>query len=326
MTHVYRIYGLVIDSDSELPYLESVKENKCPIDVTLTLKPTPMSRTLPTKWTKKYPTLNDTPEGVEVWSNKKWFRVEYRIALDIVLIFYLSRNGENLIVDKPICISTEDMKSFILGSTLGCVLRLHKKICLHASVLSYKGNAFALIGNKGAGKSTTSAALLNTGAELMADDIAVLNINALNIMAEAGYPAVRLLPNSLERYTANATQFKSVVSFSDKRYVSIPSPNLDWNFNSELTPLKAIYVLCPRTRMVSSCEISLLTDAESLIAIAPHSYTKYMLNESQKRTEFKSLAEVTRRVSIKKITCTEDLSTLPKIATDILADFQNTMH
>ncbi len=59
---------------------------------------------------------------------------------------------------------------------MGTALRLQGKICLHSSVIAVGEYALAIIGAKGAGKSTTAAALAKRGYPILADDIAVLTV------------------------------------------------------------------------------------------------------------------------------------------------------
>src|SRR5215469_301127 len=49
----------------------------------------------------------------------------------------------------------EDAVTYLLGPVLGFVLRLRGRTCLHASAVAVGGQAIALAGSSGAGKSTT---------------------------------------------------------------------------------------------------------------------------------------------------------------------------
>lgn len=324
MRYFYKAYGLIIDCDSELPFFTPVFHKDSRIDVTITLKGSKPVSSFERNWHRTHPVEKCESRGIEVWAAEGWIRVEYPLNKGGQLTFYLSENGRQLIADKPKSMLFSDMQAFVLGSTFGCLLRQHQKVCLHASVLAYNNKAFALIGHKGAGKSTTSAALLDAGAQLVSDDIAVLNFDQEKIMVEAGYPAIRLLPNSLQHYTDQLSNFKSVVSFSNKKYVPVPSPKLNWEFNSSCLPLEAIYILNTRSKTLDGSKLTTLPNTESLLAITPHSYTPYVLDDAQKKTEFKSLAKVTRSIGIKNISCSDNLNALPNIASNIIRDFVNT--
>ncbi|GAA6137320.1 hypothetical protein NBRC116583_10670 [Arenicella sp. 4NH20-0111] len=324
MRFIYKAYGLVFDSDIELPFFLSTPEERPEVQTSFTLKPEDFSQFKSSKWARRHPLQSSASNGIEVWVNGDWNRLHYPITPDSTLRFYLSNDGTKLVADKPKSMLIDDMRSFVLGSTFGCLLRQRNQICLHASVLSINDRAFALVGYKGAGKSTTSAALLNSGAKLISDDIAVLNFEKNEVIVEPGYPAIRLLPSSLAEYSDTPSKFKSVLSFSDKKYVPVSSPELNWQFNENRLPLEAIYILSSRTKNSNGVSFEPLSNAKAMMSLTPHSYTPYMLNEAQKIAEFKGLAKTIRCVSVKSISCDDDLKMLPNIASSIIADFTHT--
>ena len=57
----------------------------------------------------------------------------------------------------------ERVTAVVVGSVMGCALRLQGIPCLHSSVIAVDNRAIAIIGAKGAGKSTTAAALAQRG-------------------------------------------------------------------------------------------------------------------------------------------------------------------
>lgn len=62
----------------------------------------------------------------------------------------------------------------LVGIGLGLLLHRRGVTCLHGSVVSVRERTIALLGDSGAGKSTTAAALVAEGGALISDDIAAL--------------------------------------------------------------------------------------------------------------------------------------------------------
>lgn len=86
------------------------------------------------------------------------------------------------------------LPSIVAGWTLGYVLLQRGAVCLHGSVVRFRGRTVALLGDSGAGKSTLAAAAVRAGADLLADDVvAILDPNVRRSVA-AGPSSLRLTP------------------------------------------------------------------------------------------------------------------------------------
>lgn len=66
----------------------------------------------------------------------------------------------------------------ILGPIMGWVLFQRGLAVLHSSAISIDDCAIAFMGDKGAGKSTTAAAFLQAGADLITDDLLVIDMSS----------------------------------------------------------------------------------------------------------------------------------------------------
>ncbi|WP_414623449.1 hypothetical protein [Calothrix sp. CCY 0018] len=87
----------------------------------------------------------------------------------------------------------------VFGCVIGTALRLQGKLCLHSSVIKVDNCAIAIIGEKGAGKSTTAAALAKQGYPILADDIAVLTDCGDSFLVQPGYPRLRLWKSAVNQ-------------------------------------------------------------------------------------------------------------------------------
>ena len=275
--------------------------------------------------------------GISVRHSKEWISLAYSKSETEALTFYISLDGSKVVCVKPYAIPISDAESFILGPILGCVLRLRDRICLHASVMEFESKAFAFVGNKGAGKSTTAAALINAGAKLISDDVAVLNANdPSDLTVQAGYPGVRLLPSSLSAFHLNQDNYKRVVSGNNKRYVPLkdsaleaneesqPGESCHWRFQSKPCSLAVIYALGGRQNELIYTQITTLNKQAALMALAPHGYGRRILNMNERANEFKYISQLSKRIPIKSIHCPNKLALLNQIAEEILTDVSTT--
>lgn len=330
--HYYQIYGLNVGINQALPLLPElqIEERKIGVSIDLSNVAAPTF----TNEATCYLTKKDSSNGIELKHFQDWICVAFQRSDTEQLKFYLSKDGAKVVSDNPSSIPPGDIESFILGPILGGVLRLQQRICLHASVMEHEGKAFAFVGNKGAGKSTTAAALLRAGARLISDDVAVLNPNDVNdILVQPGYPGVRLLPRCLSSFGLDQHNYDRVVSGHNKRYVRLSYANKKlntasnqdgWQFQDKACSLKVIYTLNSRQNNLNHTEILPLTKQAALMALTPHSYARSLLNSAQRADEFKYMAHLSQCVKVKSISCPNELTLLPQIANDILADVSNT--
>ena len=82
------------------------------------------------------------------------------------------------VTDREITVDSSDdafARQCVVGPGLGVLLHRRGVLVLHGAALDVGGRAVVLLGDKGAGKSTTAAALLARGARLLADDLVALD-------------------------------------------------------------------------------------------------------------------------------------------------------
>lgn len=116
--------------------------------------------------------------------------------------FRCTRSGDQVILEWPgvrfgvtadrVVVDTEDAISAVvplLQATWSVLLTARGQEALHASVVARDGQALAVVGASGSGKSTAALALLDRGWELVADDL--LTIDGTG-RALTGPPFIRL--------------------------------------------------------------------------------------------------------------------------------------
>ena len=169
--HRYRAFGLRIASAIELPELPIRPEGDGAADVAIQRGAVPP---LP------------PGDGAARFEGN-----EARFAWDAVGRFRVRPGGVE--VDAPD--ASDDLVAFpLLGPVLAALLHLRGTLVLHASAVATPAGAVVLMGHKGAGKSTTAAALVAAGGALIADDIVALAPEATTPRVWGGAGQLKLDP------------------------------------------------------------------------------------------------------------------------------------
>ncbi|MCP3960670.1 MAG: serine/threonine protein kinase [bacterium] len=190
----------------------------------------------------------------------------------------------------------EDVSSYLLGPILGFVLRLHGAISLHASAVVIDGQAIALAGPAGAGKSTTAAAFAQRGHAVLSDDLAVLEPHGGEYLVQVDCPILRLWPESSEMLFGSADALPRLSGTWDKRYLDLAG------HGSQAArvpcPLAAIYLLDCGSIAEAGPAIRTVRGRDGLLALVAHSYAAPLLDAEMRATEFELFAELVGKLPV----------------------------
>lgn len=170
----YRAFGLEIFSELELPEL-APGNHEAPIDLTISLKS--LGRPIPTREEPGYFSYS-ADEQYMAWREVGGFLIRGVSAIEI------DPNP-----DAPI-----SLLSFpLLGPVIALFLHLRGDLVLHGSALARQDQCVILLGDKGAGKSTTAAMLMAGGFSLLADDVVCLRFPQLGTpLIAPAFPQLKL--------------------------------------------------------------------------------------------------------------------------------------
>ncbi len=237
--------------------------------------------------------------------------------------FLINREGNKVQVATTKSIPFQDILTYFLGPVIGCILRLRKVTCLHAGVVVVDGKALAIIGPKGAGKSTTVASLAHQGRPVLSDDIAPLSKDKGRFVVAPGYPRLRLWPNTVAGLSGLSSKaLPKILSISEKRFLNLTT-NRDadhWRFHAKSLQLGAVYVL--RNRVQDGIlAISSQSQAAGLLTLAGNVYPEYSLHQADRARDFTILGQLAASVPVREVTQPEGLHTLARLRDAILTDF-----
>ncbi len=163
----YRSYGLVIDSDFELDGLPAADGPADPSQVLTIVRTRIDDPALADRQPMLF--INRGDEQLLAWSAVGAFRIASTDRIEVSPV----DGAADSLVALP-----------LLGAVLATLLHRRGLLAFHASAVAVNGSAVALLGDKGAGKSTSAGALIAGGHSLIADDIVALDF------AEPGGPWV----------------------------------------------------------------------------------------------------------------------------------------
>ena len=285
----YRAYGLTIGCDFEAP--ELTPANGEPLDVRVVRGPLP--RALP-----------QMSEGVvfEFQPDAMYF------GWPTIGHFLLSPDNTVYYDAEP---GSEHMLSFaLLGPVLSVILHRAGRLLLHSSAVARGPDVSFFLGDKGAGKSTTAAALVGSGFELVTDDLLVLETHEdAAPTVSPGYPQLKLAPEA--DALLGDTHRSELRRLSDKSRVRLQS------FSQAPRTVAAGYVLKrggePGRRR--------LDPVASLGALMRYSYiTRFgrrLLDSDGLARHLKQCASVANGIPIYELGVPADLQRLSDIATHL---------
>ncbi|MFD0047957.1 HPr kinase/phosphorylase [Actinomycetes bacterium NPDC127524] len=197
------------------------------------------------------------------------------------IMFYLSGKGIFLIQDgKKIFFSPfegsheREIRLYLLGTCMGAILLQREIMPIHGSAIDIDGKAYAIVGDSGAGKSTTASALMKRGYRLLSDDVipVTLNDNHQPIVTPS-YPQQKLWLDSLQHFGMKSSQFQPLIVREDKFAIPVSS-----QFAAESLPLGGVFELVSDD--IDTIEIKKYSGLERFYKLFYHTYRNFFLQRS----------------------------------------------
>lgn len=169
----YRAYGLEISSAIELPELQQSDSNASP-DLTIALRR--MGRPVPGRGEPGL-FVSEGEEHYFAWHEVGGFSI---------------KAGAHIDIDPRMGAPASLLNFPLLGPVMALVLHGRGNLVLHGSALHRDRDCIVLLGDKGAGKSTTAAMLLSRGFRLLADDVVALSFASGAPQVMRAFPQIKL--------------------------------------------------------------------------------------------------------------------------------------
>jgi hypothetical protein len=236
----YRAYGLIIRSDLEMPELESVVAEQPDLIIRLS------------KVGRSLPALSQGALCV--------YGADAQYLAWPGVGGFLIRGTREIDIEPAPGVSIPLLNFPLLGPVMALLLHLRGMLVLHASAINVAGRSVIFLGARGAGKSTTAAALVAAGHQLLVDDVVAIDLSISgDPRIVPGFPTVKLTEVVAAKIVLDAA-------------VSIPPPIPDFPKRQRrlaalslhsYVPLSCIYVLARGP----SASKGLLSAVDALTAI-----------------------------------------------------------
>lgn len=215
--HRYRLFGLIVESEIELPELVADPGAGAP-DVRIRL------RTIAN--------APDAPAGLHIEGD------------DALLVIpaigrFLTCGGREMLVEPAPEVSPRNLRLYLLGSAFASILHQRSLLPLHANAVVVAGRAIGFMGHPGAGKSTLAAWFHDRGFDVLADDVCVVTPGpGGSPLAHPGIPRLRLWREALEAGGRDASAYER--SFDNMDKYTVPT---DLERALPAVPLSHLYLL-----------------------------------------------------------------------------------
>lgn len=305
-SHLYSVYGLRLRSASPLPLLLAGEGE---VDVTLTddgFLPHDLSSPLPTVVETRWKS-DDTGSTLR-YRNASGELLEYRFSPDGRWI----RVGRTRLDIDDSCIT--------LGPALGAALCLRGIPVLHGNGVTIMGRAIVIAGSSGVGKSTLCAALIVRGMSLLVDDLLPLSWRGDEILAQPGFPHMKLYRESCAVVGMPGDDWPRVVDHDagdDKRWLD--ARELPGRFCGEATPLAAVYLLEGRSGELDVPRIDTLTPRQACVALLRHFYGTSLFGIDLE-TRLTWAGRIAGLIPVRRVVMPEDLEAVPVAARMIIGE------
>ncbi len=321
MTYRYAVYGLSLCADTPIPglFLDDESDSH---DIFVHLDGVPASADIDPQFDHVSKVVDDGGESLlRVARCTNPSGLYFRYSDDTA--FLITDSGSEIWAEWRPPLTLEDTSTYLLGPMLGFVLRLRGVLNLHASVVEVDGQALGFMGAAGAGKSTLAAAFAQKGFPVLSDDILALDSCNSAFFARPGYPRLRLWPDSAKALFGAANALPRLTPNWDKRYLALDAE--PFRFTSKPRPLGAIYVLDDGAQAQPPSPVEPMSARDAMLALLKENAQGMLLSNADRAWEFAQIAELVKRVPVKRL-CADHKSRFPAdLADAILEDFSSNL-
>lgn len=204
-----------------------------------------------------------------------WQAVPGRFRLEVPEVArYLIEAGRRIVIDAMPQSDAGDVMRFLRMTPLAALLYQRGMLALHAAAVATSQGCILLAGDSGTGKSTLLAYLLQRGWALLADELAVVDLD------KQGYPVVYPTFSEVVLWRDAVEQIGLPPMDAGKRQIF----NFTDRFCASPAPLRAIYWL--RVEHPDQVEVCQLAGTERFRALGALAYNSHIADVLLDRTAF----------------------------------------
>lgn len=297
--YAYTAFGLEISSDLALPELAPGGGRQADLEI------------------RRVPGAQTRDEDRPVWCR---FREEAENGTETDTLSWdevgrFDVLGSDAITYAPADAASEALVSLpLLGPVMAVLLHRRGLLTLHGSAVAIDGRGSVFLGDKGAGKSTTAAALIRAGHPLVTDDIVALDIvDGQTARIWPGYPQVKLTDDAREALPLAGSE-------------EMPSPHPEFGKHRQRLPGRFDVGSVPLAEAVvlqrgDAFQMEALTGLEAVKALMRFSYvTRFgdrIVRGAAQALHLQQCVAVSKTASVFRLTVPHDLARLDQVVETI---------
>lgn len=322
----YRLYGLAIASDSELPEL-SPRQAEPDEHAAVLVRLQPHHRSVPrARPPRNWVVRSTLPDG-RAWLESARVSQGFLLRYPGFAEFFVDAAGAEIdCLRRARNVSEATIRHILLDQVFPLALNLRGREAIHATAVQAHDAAIAFTGPAGAGKSTLAAFFARHGHPSLGDDCIALEDRG-TILAHPAYPGLRLFEDVARALDLSADDAGGVAQYTAKRRIA---PADFWpDFPEHPLPLKRIYRLVRDDRDVGDTRVP---DGPAVVDLSPRDAlldvvsATFPLDTSDREMlarHFRFMTRVASEVPVKRLRVPSDLAMLPAVREAILADLAN---
>jgi hypothetical protein len=233
-----------------------------------------------------------------------------------VFEFLIDANGRS-IACRPLAPRAIDAFHTHLGPSLSFALINLGIEPLHSTTLTIGGEAVALMGDCGYGKSSLGASFVKAGYPLLTDDLLVVDRQDKGFIAYPGAPRVKLYPAIAKVVFGPRVRGLRLEPLTPKLIIPLDRAQ------SQRTPvpLKAIYILTPPgARVPPHVLIKRLSPRRAFLELVRNTFNMSVSEPQRLERQFALTTQLAMSVPVKSLSYPRELAMLKEAREAILAD------
>ncbi len=232
--------------------------------------------------------------------------------------FIISADGQQIAGRALSETAIEMFRTYLLGQVISLALLKQGIEPLHSTVVVIDGQAIAILGDTGYGKSTLAAALLQSGASLLTDDLLVVRQNGAGWLAYPGPPRMKLFPEAAHTFLGEQVAGIPMNPLTSKLVIPLATHQI----THLATKLAAIYVLRSPTakRLGDKVTIRKRQQHKACLDLIAGTYNTLVRTPDRLTQQFNLATHLALSIPIKSLSYPRGLARLPEVVAMIQAD------
>lgn len=245
----------------------------------------------------------------------------YRLHFPRAADFFLTRDRIHV---RPLPHGDRAMvEIYLLGTVFSWWREAYGVPMLHAAAVAVQGGAVGFLASNQGGKSSLAATLVQSGDELLTDDLLAVEPVRGGWVGHAGYPQMRMWPDQAACFAGGVDALEAVHPLISK--LLVPIHQLGGSFHPGSLPLRALYL--PERRMDREdgldVRIASASPRRRLIELVRHSFLARMVEAAGLQPRrLTLLARLASEVPVRTLSYPSGVVYLPSIAAAVWEDLQ----